>query len=525
MAYNKNALIRYKTIDKCLQNRYRKWTLDDLIEACSDALYEYEGKMMNVSKRTIQLDIQTMRSDKLGYNAPIIVVDKKYYTYEDPEYSIMNIGISTQDLKQISDSVAFLSQFKGFSHFKGLQEVVQKLEDHVYSHQTNTRPVIDFEKNDHLKGLNFLDSLHKHILQHHSILITYQSFKSRQPNTFVFYPYLLKEYRNRWFVIGSRTDGKNIVNLALDRIISVEKSDMPFVSCQIGLKEYYDVAIGVTVQPNLKPTTIKLFVNKKMAPYVETKPLHHSQQTLERNQNGITISLQVQLNFELEKAILSFGDHMQVLEPQRLKNTIYKRLTNALDIYNTNISKESINRIVTKLNHKSCAVINYVYSKRDIRNISKHIHNYVKNKTKIVPIDLNHDEDIKQILLNKNIELIQKFLKSSTIKSITFYPKPPRKDWHQQIKMEKSDYIIQVYLSERSQTMPKMRVIAGTHKKRLPPDKIDVILNNSIPIECRAQLGGILIMKAYTLQQHLRHTEKGSAYIEILMTVRSFEKR
>ena len=76
MANNKNALIRYKTIDKCLQNRYRKWTLEDLIEACSDALYEYEGKMMNVSKRTIQLDIQTMRSDKLGYNAPIIVVDR-----------------------------------------------------------------------------------------------------------------------------------------------------------------------------------------------------------------------------------------------------------------------------------------------------------------------------------------------------------------------------------------------------------------------------------------------------------------
>ncbi len=43
MAINKNALIRFKTIDKCLQNRYRKWTLDDLIYECSEALYEYEG--------------------------------------------------------------------------------------------------------------------------------------------------------------------------------------------------------------------------------------------------------------------------------------------------------------------------------------------------------------------------------------------------------------------------------------------------------------------------------------------------
>jgi len=67
MALNKNALIRYKTIDKCLQNNYRQWALDDLIAACSDALYEYEGREVNVSKRTVQLDIQLMRSDKLGY--------------------------------------------------------------------------------------------------------------------------------------------------------------------------------------------------------------------------------------------------------------------------------------------------------------------------------------------------------------------------------------------------------------------------------------------------------------------------
>ena len=42
MPANKNALIRYKTIDNCLRNRYRRWTLDDLVEACSDALYDWK---------------------------------------------------------------------------------------------------------------------------------------------------------------------------------------------------------------------------------------------------------------------------------------------------------------------------------------------------------------------------------------------------------------------------------------------------------------------------------------------------
>ncbi|WP_315819287.1 hypothetical protein [Paraflavitalea speifideaquila] len=76
MSINKLALIRYKTIDECLRNRYRKWTLEDLIEKVAAVLYEQEGIGSGVSKRTIQGDIQVMRSDKLGYNAPITVIDK-----------------------------------------------------------------------------------------------------------------------------------------------------------------------------------------------------------------------------------------------------------------------------------------------------------------------------------------------------------------------------------------------------------------------------------------------------------------
>ena len=88
MPINKNALLRYKTIDRCLRNRYRRWTLDDLVEACSDTLYEMEGITKGVSVRTVQSDLQIMRSDKLGYNAPIVVYEGKFYRYEDPDYSI-----------------------------------------------------------------------------------------------------------------------------------------------------------------------------------------------------------------------------------------------------------------------------------------------------------------------------------------------------------------------------------------------------------------------------------------------------
>lgn len=146
MPVSRNALIRYKTIDTCLRNRFRKWTLEDLVDACSDALYEYEGIDKGISKRTVQMDIQLMRSEKLGYNAPIVVKDHKYYTYEDPEYSITNTPLSEQDLKVMSEAVELLKQFNGFSYFSGMGDIISRLEDHVTSVRQKTTPIIDLKK-------------------------------------------------------------------------------------------------------------------------------------------------------------------------------------------------------------------------------------------------------------------------------------------------------------------------------------------------------------------------------------------
>ena len=109
MPANKNALIRYKTIDRCLRNRFRLWTIDDLTEACSDALYEMEGITKGVSVRTVQGDLQIMRSDKLGYNAPIEVFDKIYYRYADPNYSINEMPLTEDDCRLLKQAVEMLA--------------------------------------------------------------------------------------------------------------------------------------------------------------------------------------------------------------------------------------------------------------------------------------------------------------------------------------------------------------------------------------------------------------------------------
>lgn len=331
MPANRNALIRYRALDNCLTNKYRHWTLDELIKAVSDALYEYEGMVKGISRRTIQADLQMMRSDKLGYNAPIVVIDRKYYAYEDPNYSITQIPLTGQDLGRMSQAVEVLKQFKGFSHFEELNAVVQKLEAHVYSAASNRQSVIDFEKNENLKGLAYLDVLYQTIVQQKVVDIMYRSFKAKEAHRFCFHVWWLKEFKNRWFAVGVRDDKPDITHLALDRILSVETDTSDTVDYRPNTDwtpaAFYQDVIGVTVGTTLRPNRVRIWVAPEHAPYVETKPLHHSQQLIERRDDGIIVEILVQLNLELEREILGFGEGMRVLAPARLRQRMQQRLT------------------------------------------------------------------------------------------------------------------------------------------------------------------------------------------------------
>jgi predicted DNA-binding transcriptional regulator YafY len=335
MPVNRNALIRYRTIDNCLQNRYKKWTLHDLIAACAGALYEFQGIDTGVSRRTIQADIEMMRSNKLGYEAPIVVVDKKYYAYSEKGYSITNSPLNQQDLQVLGEVSALLKQFKGFGHFTDLNEMVSKLEDKIYSQKTHSTPVIDFEKNDNLKGLEWIEIIRKAIVAKHTMCITYQSFKARDASTFCFSGYLLKEYRNRWFVLGkSHARNSPLLTLALDRIKGIELHEDAYrENTEINLASYYNDVIGVTKSPGQRDTEVVFWVDSANAPYVITKPLHHTQKILQEEADGVIFSIRVIMNFELERELLGFGAKMRVLGPRILVGQIKRQLQKTLNNY------------------------------------------------------------------------------------------------------------------------------------------------------------------------------------------------
>lgn len=336
MPANKNALIRYKTIDKCLRNPYRRWTLEDLVDACSDALYEMEGIDKGVSVRTIQSDIQTMRSDKLGYNAPIEVYDHKYYRYADEEYSIMDMPLSENDCNVLQEAIDMLRQLEGFEQFAEIADVVGRLQDKLSITRNNRKPIIHFDSVPNLKGIRLLTPLYNHIVQKQTLRIMYQSFSARQPMEYILCPYLLKEFRNRWFLFGSKASNLQLYNLALDRIVSVEPIEISYrENPNFDSEHFFDDVLGVSKNINTTPRRIVFWANAEQSNYIRTKPIHSSQKIIEENpQDGsCTFSIEVVINFEMYSIFMSYGPGIKILQPRNVRAYMRDKLKQAMHLY------------------------------------------------------------------------------------------------------------------------------------------------------------------------------------------------
>lgn len=304
--------------------------MEDLIDECSEALFEYEGKESFVSKRTVQLDLQNMRSEKFGYEAPIEVYERKYYRYSDPDYSIHNISVNESDLKAMNNAVQILKQFKDFSMFKEMNGVIQKLEDSI--HATHQKSIIHLDKNEQLKGLEHIDTLYDAILHKKVLRIDYKSFTARESSDYLVHPQLLKEFNNRWFLICFHK-GK-MYNLALDRMESIKTDDKAeYIDKNLDGDDYFKDIVGVTVSETMKPRNIIFFVDSSNAPYVKTKPLHTSQETVSESDEGTVFKICVQLNYELERLLLGFGNCLIVYKPKKLRLRLQEKFRGGMKNY------------------------------------------------------------------------------------------------------------------------------------------------------------------------------------------------
>ena len=227
MGTNQHAVIRYQALDRCFSNWGKKYFIEDLIEACNNAIYEYSGNTDGIKRRQLFEDIKFMESEA-GYSIPLDKINdgkRKYYRYSDKNFSINKKPLNQTEAEHLKDTILMLNRFKGLPQFEWMEEVLTRLED-TFKLKSNVDSVVAFEHNPYLKGIGYFTSLFEAIINKQPLKVEYKAAFGESRN-YILHPYFLKQYNNRWFLFGL-SDSK-IMNMAIDRIIGFETTSIPYI--------------------------------------------------------------------------------------------------------------------------------------------------------------------------------------------------------------------------------------------------------------------------------------------------------
>lgn len=321
---NNDQFVRYKALDRCLRRTYSLCDMEQLVKECKKAVQSYHmGDMeRKVSRRTVENDLRDL---KLYYDVKLRdgLKDgkKKLYQYENTSFSLMNKLLADGKLEQmmLKNVIDALTIYDS-PQYKWLKIFVEK---QLNDKKVNNNLAVDFQNNPELHGLNHFDDLIKAILNKQPIKIEYQTYNGKR-RTYQTHPYLLKQYNDRWFLICRNEGYENLTNFAIDRIQTIEQSDIPYQPIGLDIKKYFENVVGVSRDVRKPIENVKIRISRSRFPYVKSKPLHSTQTTIdaECNDKFCVISLCVQVNKELEAQILSLGNDAVVIAPQSLRDSI-----------------------------------------------------------------------------------------------------------------------------------------------------------------------------------------------------------
>lgn len=332
MAQGKNAYIRYKVLDRCFRDSRRRYYIEDLVEACNEELSNYDGS--SVSERTIRDDISFMQREA-GGGIPLVKKydgHKAYYMYSDRNFSIMDIPMSQSEAEMLSDTIQMLSRFKGLPNQEWLNATLVQMKSTFNIGQAKAS-YVSFSQNEDLKGLKYFTPLYEAIASQQVVSLEYHQFGRPSYNRII-HPYQLRQYNNRWFLVGwepAVAAQIPLVVIPLDRIDDYKILDKEhFVSYQGDIDECFKDIVGVSLKFNESCSHIVFKAYPPTSSYIETKPIHHSQRIVERHEDYTIFSLDLIPNYEFETIMMSYADNCEILEPQDLKESLVCRAKNII---------------------------------------------------------------------------------------------------------------------------------------------------------------------------------------------------
>lgn len=317
MAITRKPQERAEFLDELLA--HGRWTGKELLERVNE-------KLQDLDERTI--DIRTLRRD-LDYleekGAPLVRPQKGNMTYSyEHKFSIKDVPLDGDELSALKQAINILKKVDNFQMMTELDLIIGKLENRIHTNVSDNQTIVQFENHTSAKGSQWFNDLFDSIRGETPLEISYQSFRHNEARDYIVHPYLLKEYRNRWWLLGRDDKSNKVLTLGLDRIQKLKVSRLKFRANDLFHPDtLFDKVIGVSIDYEAVPEDIILMVNPMSVQHVESKPIHKHQESIKKEEDGsLIVKLNLMINYELKATILGFGDGIKVLEPKGLRDEI-----------------------------------------------------------------------------------------------------------------------------------------------------------------------------------------------------------
>ncbi len=270
-----------------------------------DYLFDYG---FEISIRTIQRDIEQIRYEfgiEITYNRN----KNGYFINYENDFDI-----------------------ESFFRFLEIVNTAELLTESLYESK-NSLKYISFDTAGGFKGTKHLKPILTAIREHRKISFTHYNFHTGKTKKYTIKPYLIKEYDNRWYVVGLLGDVQGFRTFGIDRIKNLEvKAEKFDYNESFNPKEIFEKTIGIIYSQNTVQNIILSFTPTQ-GNYIKSLPLHKSQKILVDNEKEFRVSINVVPNYELTQLILKQGDTVKVIEPKWLADEIKEKLKKTLKKY------------------------------------------------------------------------------------------------------------------------------------------------------------------------------------------------
>ena len=308
---NKQALIRYRIIADLIEQGVYP-SMQEFIDAC----YEKTGK--EFSSETIQRDIEALKFDEsLGYNAPIKYNrSKRGYELTDKEYSFQKVNLTDNEFDILENTIDILNQFKGTRFTENYNTAIDKVSTTIRQIKENRlNPIISLEPQSEYIGLSDIDNFIRYIKESISLSVVYT-----KNNEFIgdyIYPYMIKEYQKRWYVIAYSEMYEDIKVFDIRYLYDIyELTERKFIYKDFDADKYFKDSLGVGIIEGLKEK-VKIEFKKIVYDEVNSIPLHSSQKIIEHKSNGnFIVEIEIYITNEFFGNIFSYATSAKVLEPK-----------------------------------------------------------------------------------------------------------------------------------------------------------------------------------------------------------------